>query len=168
MSRYLRETKFYHYFICFNTLLQFDKFSFFYFSLWYCHGRTNFGCPRQISPRDCFITVTSFKDIILEKNDPSAQCSAHQNRERELEQKKLFWNLRTWLDSLPSYFVQFGLDWQINWVSCHENTLNNVINHDLLIRSCWESDKQARLEMTFYIPDPSLTFMYHVCQCLGI
>ena len=28
-----RETKFYHYFICSNTLLQFDKFSFFYFSL---------------------------------------------------------------------------------------------------------------------------------------
>ena len=29
----VRERKFYHYFICFNTLLQFDKFSFFYFSL---------------------------------------------------------------------------------------------------------------------------------------
>ena len=29
----VRETNFYHYFICFNTLLQFDKFSFFYFSL---------------------------------------------------------------------------------------------------------------------------------------
>ena len=28
-----RETKFYHYFICFKTFLQFDKFSFFYFSL---------------------------------------------------------------------------------------------------------------------------------------
>ena len=56
----------------------------------------------------------------------------------ELEEKKLFWNLRTWLDSLPSYFVQFGLDWQINWVSCHENTLNKVINHQLLIRTCWE------------------------------
>ena len=34
---------------------------------------------------------------------------------------------------LSSYFVQVGPR-QIKWVSYHENTLNNVINHELLIR----------------------------------
>ena len=68
---------------------------------------------------------------------------------------------------LRSYFAQVGPR-QINWVSCHENTLNNVINHELLIRQTNKPTERGRQDRTDFLFTRIFLdiYMYPVCQCL--
>ena len=116
-------------------------------------------CPREILSWDCFITPTSLQILFCWK-----MMFLDAFRQIHLVFKilkftpKLMGQSRGLSQSLVDCIFVLFVRRQIKWVSCHENTQNNIINHELLIwavnlppASWFNGECSSGNQMSFFI-----------------